>query len=335
MPEPRLLEVRELSVTFSTPYGRLRAVDEVSFSIGAGERLGIVGESGSGKSVTAHTITGLQPSYAEVSGEVRLEGVDLRRLPRRKLRHVRGGRIGMIFQNPLHCLNPAMKIGTQIEEVILAHTKAGKPEAAERALDLLNQVGIPSPSRNAQEYPHRFSGGMRQRVMIAMALACAPQLVIADEPTTALDVTIQAQIIDLLAETCEAHGAAVILITHDLGILAGFAERIVVMYAGRVVERGEIDSIYYGSGHPYTWGLLGSTTRIDESRKERLAPIVGNPPSPLLLPTGCAFHPRCPHAQAVCSAEVPKLESKEYIDHPVACHFADALRVGRPEGAVT
>lgn len=325
MAETPLLEVRDLSVAFTGRYGLIRAVNGVSLSLRRGERLGIVGESGSGKSVTANMVMGLQPSSARVSGEVLLEGVDLLRLSQRKMRHVRGGRIGMIFQNPLHCLNPAMKIGAQIEEVILAHSDADKTEARERALDLLKQVGIPSPGRNAQEYPHRFSGGMRQRVMIAIALACRPQLVIADEPTTALDVTIQAQIIDLLAEACEAHGAAVILITHDLGILAGFAERIVVMYAGRVVEQGDVDSIYYRPGHPYTWGLLQSVTRIDEAKRDRLIPIAGNPPSALLLPPGCPFHPRCPYAQPVCAEEVPALECSRGIDHPVACHFAGEL----------
>ncbi|MGI8707193.1 MAG: ABC transporter ATP-binding protein [Actinomycetota bacterium] len=329
-----LLEVRDLAAGFDSRHGMVKALNGVSFGLEPGERLGIVGESGSGKSVTAHAITGLLPSNARVTGEARLDGVDLLQMSKRKMRHVRGERIGMVFQNPLHCLNPSMKIGAQIEEVILAHTDADKREASRRSLELLDQVGIPSPDRSAQEYPHLFSGGMRQRVMIAIALACKPQIVIADEPTTALDVTIQAQIIDLLAENCKAYGAAVILITHDLGILAGFADRIVVMYAGRVVEQGDVDSIYYRPAHPYTLGLLRSVTRIDEARRDRLVPITGNPPSPVLLPSGCAFHPRCPYTQPVCSERVPPLELKGGIDHPAACHFAEEVATHRAGDAV-
>ena len=325
MEQTSLLDVRDLTVGFESPYGLIQAVNGMSFTLKQGERIGIVGESGSGKSVTAHAITGLQPSNARVSGEARLDGIDLLRISKREMRRVRGGRIGMVFQNPLHCLNPAMKVGAQIEEAVLAHAGADKNEARQRALELLDQVGIPSPSRSAQEFPHHFSGGMRQRVMIAIALACKPQIVIADEPTTALDVTIQAQIIDLLAETCETYGAAVILITHDLGILAGFAERIVVMYAGRVAEQGEVDSIYYRPAHPYTLGLLQSVTRIDEARRERLVPIAGNPPSPVLLPSGCVFHPRCPYARTVCREQAPPLERVGGSDHMAACHFADEI----------
>lgn len=329
MEQANLLEVRDLTVGFKSRYGLIQAVNGVSFTLKPGERIGIVGESGSGKSVTAHAITGLHPSNARVSGEARLDGVDLLRVSKREMRRVRGERIGMVFQNPLHCLNPAMKIGAQIEEAVLAHTGADKNEARQRALELLDQVGIQSPSRSAQEYPHRFSGGMRQRVMIAIALACRPQIVIADEPTTALDVTIQAQIIDLLAEACETHGAAVILITHDLGILAGFAERIVVMYAGRVAEQGDVDSIYYCPAHPYTLGLLQSVTRFDEARRDRLVPIAGSPPSPVVLPSGCVFHPRCPYAETVCSEQVPPLERVGGIDHSAACHFADEIAAQR------
>jgi oligopeptide/dipeptide ABC transporter ATP-binding protein len=231
----------------------------------------------------------------------------------------------MIFQNPLSSLNPAMKVGVQIVEAIQAHEDVSRRVAHARAVDLLGRVGIHAPARSVDEYPHRFSGGMRQRVMIAMALSASPDLLIADEPTTALDVTTQAQIVELLLELSEERGAAVVLITHDLALLAGFAERLVVMYAGRVVEEGDVRALYYGASHPYTWGLLTSITRLDQARPERLDAIPGSPPSATFLPGGCVFHPRCPHAQAVCADTVPELAVHPGEDHPSACHFAGRL----------
>jgi peptide/nickel transport system ATP-binding protein len=231
----------------------------------------------------------------------------------------------MIFQNPLSSLNPAMKVGDQIVEAIQAHENVSRRGALAQAVALLGRVGIQAPGRSADEYPHRFSGGMRQRVMIAMALSASPALLIADEPTTALDVTTQAQIVELLLELSEERGAAVVLITHDLALLAGFAERLLVMYAGRVVEEGDVRALYYGASHPYTWGLLTSITRLDQSRAERLEAIPGSPPSATLLPAGCAFHPRCTHAEAVCADTVPQLVVHAGDDHPSACHFAGRL----------
>jgi peptide/nickel transport system ATP-binding protein len=319
-----LLSIEDLTVSFTSPYGPVRAVNGVSIVVGPGERVGVVGESGSGKSVTALAVMGLLKG-ALVGGQAHFRGIDLIGLSSRRMQLVRGSQIAMIFQNPLHCLNPAMTIGAQIEEALLAHVKLSKAEARERTITLLQRVGIPAPHQNVDEYPHRFSGGMRQRVMIAMALSCEPALVIADEPTTALDVTIQSQIIELLAEVCEEQGTAVMLITHDLGLLAGFAERIVVMYAGRVVEEGIVDIVYYNADHPYTWGLMTSLTRMDEARRERLSPISGNPPSAVRIPSGCAFHPRCPYVLDVCSSEVPGLIVRPGTDHLSACHFAGQI----------
>jgi oligopeptide/dipeptide ABC transporter ATP-binding protein len=320
-----LLSIEELTVSFQSPQGPVRAVNGVSLDVGPGERVGIVGESGSGKSVTVLAVLGLLRG-AHVGGRAVFRGNDLIGLSNRDMQHVRGSEIGMIFQNPLHCLNPAMTIGAQIEEAVRAHLKLrSRAEARERAVALLERVGIPAPHRNADEYPHRFSGGMRQRVMIAMALSCEPMLLIADEPTTALDVTIQAQIVELLAELSEERGTAVVLITHDLGVLAGFAERIVVMYAGRVVEEGKVDTVYYGANHPYTWGLMTSITHLDEERRERLLPISGSPPSAVNLPPGCAFHPRCPYSEDVCSSDVPEVMVRPGTDHVCACHFAGRI----------
>jgi oligopeptide/dipeptide ABC transporter ATP-binding protein len=223
-----------------------------------------------------------------------------------------------------------MTIGDQVAEAIRAHRDVAKRAARAEAVEALGRVGIPSPARNADEYPHRFSGGMRQRVMIAMAISCGPELLIADEPTTALDVTIQAQIVELLASLSEERGMAVLLITHDLALLAGFAERIVVMYGGKVMEEGAVDTIYYGATHPYTWGLMGSITRLDEARQERLVSIPGSPPSALSLPSGCVFHPRCRYAEEVCRRDVPRLEVRARDDHPSACHFAGELTPPAP-----
>jgi oligopeptide/dipeptide ABC transporter ATP-binding protein len=321
-----LLEVRDLGVTFAGRPSSIHAVNGVSFEVRPGERLGIVGESGSGKSVTALAIMGLlRCPPASVSGEVLFRGADLVPLPQRERRRYRGSHLGMIFQNPLSSLNPAMKVGDQIVEAIQAHESVSRRAALAQAVALLGRVGIHAPARSADEYPHRFSGGMRQRVMIAMALSASPELLIADEPTTALDVTTQAQIVELLLELSEERGAAVVLITHDLALLAGFAERLVVMYAGRVVEEGDVRALYYGASHPYTWGLLASITRLDQARPERLDAIPGSPPSATLLPTGCVFHPRCSYTAAVCTDSVPELVVHAGEDHPSACHFAGRL----------
>jgi oligopeptide/dipeptide ABC transporter ATP-binding protein len=321
-----LLDVRDLTVTFPSDFGPVRAVTGASFAVHAGERVGLVGESGSGKTVTALSIMGLVAAPpARVEGRAMFAGRDLLTMNAKQMQAIRGTRIGMIFQNPLNCLNPAMRIGAQIDEVILAHENVPKRDARARSIDLLGRVGIPAPRKSADEFPHKFSGGMRQRVMIAVALACSPNLVIADEPTTALDVTIQGQIIELLMEICAERDSAVLLITHDLGVLAGFAERIIVMYAGRVVEQGPVNTIYYGASHPYTWGLMTSVPRMDEARRERLVPIAGNPPSAVFVPPGCPFHPRCPHARAVCKEDVPALIVRPRDDHPSACHFAGEL----------
>ena len=329
---PDLLEVRDLHVTFPSGEGPVRAVRGVSFGIGPGERIGIVGESGSGKSVTALAIMRLLASPpAQVSGGVHLRGTDLLELGDEEMVKVRGGEIAMVFQNPLNSLNPTMTIGDQIGEAIRAHRPVSKREAVERSIDLLARVGIPDPARSAREYPHRFSGGMKQRVMIAMALSCEPSLLIADEPTTALDVTIQAQIIELLASVCEDSGTAVMLVTHDLGVLAGFAERLIVVYAGSVIESGPVDAIYDRALHPYTWGLMSSLTRLDEAHRERLTPIPGAPPSPTRVPDGCAFHPRCPYAETVCTGQVPSLMAQDTMEHLCACHFAG--RLDPPYGA--
>ena len=266
MAEP-LLDVRDLRVTFPSEAGAVTAVDGVSFSITAGERLGIVGESGAGKSLTALSIMRLIPTPpARISGEVRFRGTDLLTLSRKQLRGVRGLRIAMVFQDPVTCLNPAMTVGDQIVEAIRAHDAVSKREARARAIDLLAQVGIPAAARRADEYPHRFSGGMAQRAMIAMAVSCGPDLLLADEPTTALDVSIQAQIVDLLRSLYEERGTAVVLITHDLALMARFAERIVVLHQGRVVEEGLVERIYAEPAHPYTMGLLEAVNRVDRPR---------------------------------------------------------------------
>lgn len=325
-----LLDVRDLAVTFPTAAGPIHAVNRMSFSIGSGERVGIVGESGAGKSVAAMAITRLLPPSARIAGRVGLEGTDLLQLPHRQLRHVRGERIGMVFQDPVTCLSPRMSVGDQLVEAIRAHRGVPRRAARGRALELLGRVGIADPARWAQQYPHRLSGGMAQRVMIAMAISCDPALLIADEPTTALDVTIEAQIIDLLLELSQQRGTAVMLITHDLALLARFAERILVTYAGSIVEQGTVGTLYGRPSHPYTWGLMQSITGVDEQWRRRLTAIRGAPPSARALPPGCAFHPRCPYAQEVCRREVPQLVVHGGDDHPSACHFAGQL--ARPEG---
>jgi len=306
-----LLEVSGLRVAFATEAGLLQAVDGVGFELRAGEVLAIVGESGSGKSVTAQTLLGLGRSPgARIEGSVRLGGEELLGAPEETLRRVRGERVAMVFQNPMTSFNPVYRLGSQVAEAIRAH-RPGTSKAAgrARAVELFEAVGIPDPERRVDAYPHEFSGGMRQRAMIAMALALEPELLIADEPTTALDVTVQAQILDLLARLNRERGLATLLITHDFGVVAEVADRVAVMYAGRVVEEGTLDQVFYEPQHPYTWGLLGSTIRLDRERPRRLAQISGAPPSLLALPEGCAFRPRCPHAFGECP-QVPELRAR-------------------------
>jgi peptide/nickel transport system ATP-binding protein len=326
VPEP-LLEVKDLRVHFHTDDGVVKAVDGVSFSIQPGETLGIVGESGSGKSVSSLTIMGLiTRKQAEISGEVIFQGQDLLQLPVDEMRTIRGAKISMIFQDPMTSLHPFYKVGDQIAEAIRQHEPVSKKEAYGRAVEMLKRVNIPRPAERAGQYPHEFSGGMRQRAMIAMALSLNPDLLIADEPTTALDVTVQAQILDLIDHLKDEFNAAVIIITHDLGVVAEHCDDIQVMYAGKAVEFGNTDDIYYGPHHPYTWGLLGSIARLDESEvRGRLKPIEGRPPSLIYVPSGCPFHPRCPYAFDRCRDEVPQLLP---IDghHAAACHLPLAER---------
>ena len=302
-----ILSVRDLSVSFATDGGVVRAVERVSFELDRGEILAVVGESGSGKSVTAQTILGLtRAPNATITGSVEFDGRDLTTLDDEQLRDVRGKRIAMIFQDPMTSLNPVYRVGDQIVEMIRAHQKVGRRAAQEQAVELLRSVGIPNPQRRVRDYPHEFSGGMRQRVMIAMALALDPDVLIADEPTTALDVTVQAQILRLLDTLNRERGLAVVLITHDLGVVAEVADRVAVMYAGQIVEDATLDDLFYDPQHPYTWGLLGSLARLDQPRPVRLAQIAGAPPSLLNPPTGCRFAARCPHEFEKC-AEPPPL----------------------------
>jgi oligopeptide/dipeptide ABC transporter ATP-binding protein len=328
------LAVSDLSVTFSTPAGDVRAVSGIDLTLERGERVGLVGESGSGKSASALAISGLLPPSARTSGMMRLSGQELTGLRSRERRKLCGSRIGMIFQNPQSSLNPAMTIGAQIAEPLRLHLGLSRAQARARAVELLTEVGIPSPGRSYDEYPHRFSGGMRQRVMIAIALSCRPEVVIADEPTTALDVTIQAQILELLADRCREHDTALLVITHDLGVLAGLADRIVVMYAGRILEEGPVDSIYYRARNPYTLALLDAIDRIDGPLR-KVHPLPGDPPSGLHLPAGCVFHDRCPHAVERCRTEVPELLAGPDAGHRCACHLADRVAASRAAGART
>jgi peptide/nickel transport system ATP-binding protein len=321
-----LLTVQDLKVRFPTEEGIVKAVDGISFSMSQGETLGVVGESGSGKSVTFLAIMGLlDRGRTQISGEATFQGRDLLSLDQEEMRSIRGDRIAMIFQDPLTSLNPVYRIGDQIAEVFLAHNRTDKKEAGARAVELLETVGIPKPKERARQYPHEFSGGMRQRVMIAMALALNPSLLIADEPTTALDVTVQAQILDLIDALKTEFRAAVVLITHDLGVVAEHCDYINVMYAGRIAESGPRDDIYYASEHPYTWGLLGSISRLDGTR-DRLNPIKGLPPSLINVPSGCPFHPRCPHVMDICKTEVPRLLPVDG-NHASACHLPHAERL--------
>jgi peptide/nickel transport system ATP-binding protein len=323
-----LLEVRDLRVRFSTEDGVVKAVDGVSLSVEAGKTVGVVGESGSGKSVSMLTVMGLtRAENASISGTVSFDGRDLLSLSDHDLRSVRGNDIAMIFQDPLSSLHPFYKVGSQLVEAMQAHREISKAAARERAVELLGMVGIPDPRQRVDAYPHELSGGMRQRAMIAMALSNEPKLLIADEPTTALDVTVQAQILQLIARLQRELGMAVVLITHDLGVVAEVTDEIVVMYAGRIVESASTDKIFRAPEHPYTWGLLRSIPRLDRPRDEPLIPIAGLPPSLITLPGGCSFHPRCPYVRERHRRVDPQLEPlPDDPTHRVACLLESQTR---------
>ena len=328
-----LLRVEHLSTAFSTRAGTVRAVDDVSFDLGSGEALGIVGESGSGKSVLARSLLHLvpDPSGKMISGSVSLDGVDLYRLSERELGRIRGSKIAIVFQDPLSSLNPTLTIGFQLSEGLMLHQGLGRSEAWARAIELLDAVGIPDGKTRASSYPFELSGGMRQRVMIAMAISCRPKVLIADEPTTALDVTTQAQIMELILRLRRTTGSAMVLISHDLGLVAGVVDRVAVMYAGRVVELGRVDTILKSPAHPYTLALLRSIPRLDRPRPDRLIAIQGVPPDPVRRPSGCAFHPRCPLAMDICRQETPQLEPLDGEHHEVACWATGPHAVTQPQ----
>jgi peptide/nickel transport system ATP-binding protein len=319
-----MLDVRDLKIHFPTDDGLVKAVDGVSFTLDRGRTLGIVGESGSGKSVTSLGIMGLHHgTKARISGSIWLDGEELVAASSARVRQLRGDKMAMIFQDPLSSLHPYYTVGAQISEAYLIHNKVGKRAAKDHAVDLLRRVGIPNPQTRVDDYPHQFSGGMRQRAMIAMALSCNPELLIADEPTTALDVTVQAQILDLINSLQQEFGSAVIIITHDLGVVAELADDILVMYAGRMAEYGTSEDIFDRPAHPYAWGLLSSMPRLDRARAERLTPIPGTPPSLIHVPSGCPFHPRCAYAALTNGRslhEVPRMRAVG-PGHEVACHL--------------
>jgi peptide/nickel transport system ATP-binding protein len=319
MAEP-LLQVEDLRVHFETEDGVVKAVDGISYSVAAGKALGIVGESGSGKSVSSMTVMGLtRGSNARISGRIIFDGKDLLAASDEEMRAIRGGQIAMIFQDPLSSLHPFYKIGDQLIEAHRAHNDVSKAKARDRAVEMLTLVGIPDPRRRVDSYPHEFSGGMRQRVMTAMALINNPKLLIADEPTTALDVTVQAQILTLIENLQHELDTAVVMITHDLGVVAEIAEDIAVMYAGRIVERGQAETIFAAPEHPYTWGLLNSIPRLDTPRDQPLVPIPGRPPSLITRPGGCSFWPRCPYVREAHRKVDPTLEPTDNAGHSVAC----------------
>jgi peptide/nickel transport system ATP-binding protein len=335
MTEP-LLRVEELRVEFPTEDGVVHAVDGIAYEVHRGRTLGIVGESGSGKTVSSLTTMGLTRAQgARISGRILFEGLDLLALPAERMRALRGGELAMVFQDPLSSLHPLHRVGGQLVEAIRAHRQVSRRAAREQAVALLELVGIPDPQRRVDAYPHELSGGMRQRVMIAMALANEPKLLIADEPTTALDVTVQAQILALLSRLQQELGMAIVLVTHDLGVVAEMADEIAVMYAGRIVERGSTEQILAAPQHPYTWGLLRSIPTLERPRDERLVPIEGRPPSLIHRPSGCHFHPRCPHARPEHARIDPRLEPVPGEDgHAVACLLELELRtrLGRSNG---
>ncbi|WP_018132028.1 ABC transporter ATP-binding protein [Effusibacillus pohliae] len=330
----KILEVKDLKVSFQTYAGEVQAVRGVSFDLYKGEALAIVGESGCGKSVTAQTIMRLIPTPPSIikGGSILFDGkIEITKLSDKQMEDIRGSEMGMIFQDPMTSLNPTMTIGKQITEGLIKHQGLSKEAAKERAIEMLRLVGIPSPESRINQYPHQFSGGMRQRVMIAIALACNPKLLIADEPTTALDVTIQAQILDLIKDLQQKTNTAIILITHDLGVVADVAQRVVVMYAGKVVEQGTVDEVFYDPKHPYTWGLLRSVPRLDDDQKEDLVPIPGTPPDLFAPPKGCAFAARCPYAMNICLEEDPE-HTNISSTHSAACwlQHPSAPKVERP-----
>jgi peptide/nickel transport system ATP-binding protein len=318
------VDVKDLHIHFPTDDGLVKAVDGLSFTVERGKTLGIVGESGSGKSVTSLGILGLYNTRnARMNGEIWVDGKELVTADPEAVRHMRGATMSMIFQDPLSALHPYYKVGQQIAEAFRVHNNVSKSEARARAVELLDLVGIPEPSKRVDSYPHQFSGGMRQRAMIAMSLSCNPALLIADEPTTALDVTVQAQILDLMNDLQKEFNSAIIIITHDLGVVAEVADDVLVMYAGQAVEYGSVADTFYRPEHPYTWGLLGSMTRLDRLRLDRLQPIPGNPPSLINVPSGCPFHPRCAYGELNGGKErevrPPLTESQP--GHLVACHL--------------
>ena len=320
-----VLAVEDLTVTFATRDGPVHAVRGVSFTVDEEEVIGIVGESGSGKSVTMMAVMGLLPKTAKVSGSVRYRGEEILGLPEKQLRRFRGNKLAMIFQDPLTSLNPVFTVGDQIAEAIRVHQDIRRSAAMAQAAKLLEVVGIPNAAKRARQYPHEFSGGMRQRAMIAMSISNDPDVLIADEPTTALDVTIQAQILEVLERAQTAARSAIVLITHDLGVVAGMADRVMVMYAGRAVELGPVDDVFLRPRHPYTLGLLESLPRLDAEGRERLTPIGGAPPSLLHPPTGCSFHPRCRFVRDMCADVVPELRLVGGLGQRAACHYAEEL----------
>jgi oligopeptide/dipeptide ABC transporter ATP-binding protein len=321
-----LLVVDNLTVSFPTDDGEVLAVRGVSYTVAPLASMGIVGESGSGKSVSSMAVMGLLPKTAKISGSVRFRGQELIGMSEKDYSRIRGNKIAMIFQDPLTSLNPVYSIGYQIAEAVLAHNDVSKKVALDRAIELLGVVGIPFPEQRIKSYPHELSGGMRQRIVIAIAMANNPDVIIADEPTTALDVTVQAQVLEALEAARQESGAALILITHDLGVIAGHSDRICVMYAGKLVETGSTEDVFYRPRMPYTLGLLGSLPRLDREERQRLTPIKGAPPSLLNLPPGCPFTPRCPLAKEICDREEPELLPVEGRGHASACHFRDDVR---------
>ena len=323
------LRVRDLKVHFPTDDGVVKAVDGLSFNLEKGKTLGIVGESGSGKSVTSLAVMGLhRGSRAQLSGEIWLDDQDLLKVSDEELRSLRGRKMAMIFQDPLSAMHPYYTVGTQLAEGLLVHSKVSKKAARTTVIEMLARVGIPNPDKRVDQYPHEFSGGMRQRAMIAMALINNPELLIADEPTTALDVTVQAQILDLMRDLQAEFGSAIIMITHDLGVVAEIADDVLVMYGGKAVEYAEVDDLFHQPDHPYTWGLLTSMPRLDRITQVRLIPVAGNPPSLINIPPGCAFNPRCAFqefAACACNEVVPEL-AESYPNHDSRCHIPVATR---------
>lgn len=328
--ESVVLEVDDLNVSFPTDDGLVQAVRGVSYQLRRGEVLGIVGESGSGKSVTSLAVMGLLPNTAQVTGSAKVLGREVLGLKDSEISKIRGNKISMIFQDPLTSLSPVYTVGYQLSEAVLAHRDVSDDDAWKRAVELLDIVGIPNPDQRANNYPHELSGGMRQRIVIAIAMANSPDVIIADEPTTALDVTVQAQIMEALENAREETGAAMILITHDLGLVAGHVDRVCVMYAGKLVEAGGVDDVFYNPRMPYTLGLLGSLPRLDETREHRLTPILGTPPSLVNLPSGCPFSPRCPIVQELCTVDEPDLMHVGADGHRAACHFHERLIDAKP-----